>query len=196
MKYTIGTVLISTLFISSCGNFYETDEEYYAKTQAKQQTSISAFNENQVSTFDLRKQSQAAKIDIVTLEVTRSYDIVKKVNVEHFLIDARSEEDAELRAFYQLILKAKNSGADAIIEIKRSVFTDGVALLNTQSTTGGRLERGTTNSTQTQLDSFTVDNYQRGVGTLSSRQIESTFDRTRYSQRSVRFTGKAINYNN
>lgn len=132
-------------------------------------------------------------VPIYVNEVIQPYTLLKKVNAEVYVLDARSEREAELNAFRQLQKNAKKMGADGLIEVKRYVIKDAVAL-RPNATGNGSFFGDEVDSTAVELDQLTLDSYERGQGTLSSAIIDETFDRSRYSEKVVRFTGKAVKF--
>lgn len=130
-------------------------------------------------------------IPVFVNEVIQPYTLLKKVNAEVYVLDARSEADAELDAFRKLQQTAKKAGADGLIEVKRYVIKDAIAI-RPDSTGSGSFFGDDVDSTAVELDQLTLDSYERGQGSLSSAVIDDTFDRSRFSQKIVRFTGKAV----
>lgn len=126
-------------------------------------------------------------------QVLKPYTLLKKITTEVYVLDARSEEEAELEAFRQLRAKAKALDADGLIEVKRYIVKDSVAVRPETSVTDSLL-RDDIDATAEPLDELTLDNYEREQGTLSKAPIEQTFDRSRLSGKLVRFTGKAIKF--
>ncbi len=126
-------------------------------------------------------------------QVLKPYTLIKKIVTEVQLIDAKSEEDAELQAFRQLKAQALAFNADGLIEVKRSLIKDDVAARVT-TLPGDSMLRDDIDATAEVIDELTLDSYDRGQGTLSTTPIDPTFNQERLSQRSVRFTGKAIRF--
>ncbi len=127
-------------------------------------------------------------------QVLKPYTLIKKVSVEVYVIDTKSEEEAELLAFQKLKKRAKELGSDGLIEVRRSVVKDSIPLQTPSAPSGSMLNDDLRDSTSTPLDELTLDGYDRNIGTLSRTIIDSTFDRSKLSQKSVRFTGKAIKF--
>lgn len=132
-------------------------------------------------------------VPVYVNEVVKPYTLIKKVNAEIYVLDARSEADAELKAFKQLQKVAQEIGADGMIDVKRYVVKDAVAVRPSAANTGSFLGDDV-DATATVIDQLTIDSYERGQGTLSTAVIDETFDRSRFSQKTVRFTGKAIKF--
>lgn len=126
-------------------------------------------------------------------QVLKPYSLLKKITAETYVLDAKSEEEAELEAFRQLRAKAKALGADGLIEVKRYIVKDNLAVRPETSATDSLL-RDDIDATAEPLDELTLDSYERGQGTLSKALIEQTFDRSKLSGKLVRFTGKAIKF--
>jgi hypothetical protein len=125
--------------------------------------------------------------------VVTPYEIIKVVRSEVYLIDAKSEEDAELMAFKKMLHLAKEAGADGVMEVRRVIIQDSIEQRPTQTPTGGSgIFRDDMDSTGTTLDELTLADYWRGKGTLSSKRFDTVFDRTKLSQKSVVFKAKAI----
>ncbi len=126
-------------------------------------------------------------------QVLKPYTLLKKVSAEVYVTDAKSEEEAELLAFQKLKKKAKEQGADGLIEVRRSIIKDSIAVRATNGSSGSMLADDI-DSTSVAIDELTLDDYNRNKGTLSGALIDDTFDRSKLSQKSVRFTGKAIKF--
>jgi hypothetical protein len=148
---------------------------------------------------EMQRQAHYADIteDSIQVFVNRPgqrYDIVRSVRSEVFVVDATSEEEAELQAFRQMIHLAKEAGADAVMEVRRSIVQDSVAQrVETPVPAGASgIFRDDMDPTAVMLDEMTLADYWRGVGTLSGARIDQTFGRRDLSQKSVVFTAKAI----
>ena len=125
------------------------------------------------------------------------FEVVRHLHSEVFVLDATSEEDAELRAFQQMLRAAKEAGADAVIEVRRSIVQDSIAQRTEMEIPAGSSDifRDDMDPTAVTLDEMTLADYWRGVGTLSGARIDQTFGGRDLSQKSVVFTGKAIRFN-
>jgi len=133
------------------------------------------------------------KVRVFTRNVAQPYTIIKKVRSEVYVLDAKSEADAELQAFRQLRAKAAELGGDGLIEVKRYIYKDGMAQRpGTPPSSAGGMLVDDLDATATPLDELTLDNYERNIGSLSTKRIDPTFDRAGLSQKSVVFTGKVI----
>lgn len=131
------------------------------------------------------------QVQVYVNQVLKPYTLVKKITAEVYVIDAKSEEDAELQAFQKLQANAAEHGADGLIEVKRYILKDNVALRST-SNGADSMFKDDLDSTAEALDELTLDSYARGKGTLSTKPIDQTFDRSKLSGKVIRFTGKAI----
>lgn len=132
-------------------------------------------------------------VRVFTRNVAQPYTIIKKVRAEVYVIDAKSEADAELQAFRQLRAKAAELGGDGIIEVRRYIYEDGMAQRpGALPRSAGGMLVDDLDATATPLDELTLDNYDRNIGSLSTKRIAPTFDRAGLSQKSVVFTGKVI----
>ncbi len=133
-------------------------------------------------------------IQVFVNRVVRPYDLVKTVRAEVFVLDAPSEEAAELRAFREMLRQAKDAGANAVMEVRRSITVDSVTQrVDTKPPAGSSgMFRDDISPTSVALDELTLADYWRGKGTLSSARIDQTFQRRGLSQKSVVFSGKAI----
>ena len=122
------------------------------------------------------------------------YDIVRNIRSEVFVLDASSEAEAELRAFRQMIHLAREAGADAVIEVRRSIVQDSVAQRVDTSMPAGAssMLRDDMDPTSVMLDEMTLADYWRGEGTLSTARIDQTFGSRDMSQKSIVFSAKAI----
>jgi len=132
-------------------------------------------------------------VQIYVNQVLKPYTLIKKITTEVFVLDAGSEKDAELKAFKQLQAAAAEQGADGLIEVKRYVIKDNIAIRPTVSANNSML-KDDIDSTGEAVDELTLDNYERSIGTLSSAPIDQTFDRSKLSEKVVRFSGKAIKF--
>ena len=137
---------------------------------------------------ELKERASASGVRIETREVA-GYRLVGRVAAEVDVADADSEEDAELMAFFRLVLAAAEKNADAIVEVRRSVVQDGVAAHVAQPTA---IATATADATSDALDRQTVRAYWRGEGTLSDRRLAGAFDRRGIAGRTIRFSGKAV----
>jgi len=134
------------------------------------------------------------EIKIYVNQVLKPYTLIKKINAEVYALDARSEEDAELQAFEKLKDNATALGADGLIEVKRYIVKDNVAVRPSAGTSGSMLSDDL-DATAEAMDELTLDGYERGKGTLSTSPIDQTFDRSKLSEKVIRFSGKAIKFN-
>lgn len=148
---------------------------------------------------EMQRQAHYADIteDSIQIFVNRPgqrYDIIKSVRSEVFVIDATSEEEAELQAFRKMVHLAKEAGADGVMEVRRRIVQDSVAQRAETVVPAGAsgIFRDDMDPTAVMLDEMTLADYWRGVGTLSSSRIDQTFGRRDLSQKSVVFTAKAI----
>lgn len=132
-------------------------------------------------------------VPVYVNQVLKPYTLLKKINTEVYVLDSRSEAEAELNAFKKLQITAKEMGADGMIEVKRYVVKDAVAVRPTVAGSGSFFGDDV-DATATVIDQLTLDTYERGQGTLSTTIIDDTFDRSKYSEKTVRFTGKAIKF--
>lgn len=145
------------------------------------------------------QQSHYADIteDSIQVFVNRpgqQYDIVRNIRSEVFILDASSEAEAELRAFRQMLKTATESGADGVIEVRRSIVQDAIAQRADFSRSAGSSDifEDDMDPTSVMLDEMTLADYWRGEGTLSKSRIDQTFGSRDMSQRSIVFTAKAI----
>lgn len=141
---------------------------------------------------DIREEIEQTGVKVYVNNPPSRYNLLKKLRSEVFVLDAKSESDAELLAFKQLKAMAKELGADALIEVKRSIVKDSIAQLERPKVTGSMLGMDMDPSS-IPLDELMLSNYMINKGTLSSRIIEDTFEASSdLSHKAVRFTGKAI----
>jgi hypothetical protein len=140
---------------------------------------------------DIREEMDQSGIKVYVNNPPSRYELLKKLRSEVFVIDARSEADAEVIAFKKLKQMAQELGADGLIEVKRSIVKDSVAQLERPVVTGSMLGLDM-DSTAIPVDELMLNSYSLDKGTLSNRVIDQTFDRSELSQKAVRFTGKAI----
>lgn len=143
------------------------------------------------SASDIREEIEGTGVKVYVNNPPSRYTLLKKLRSEVFVIDAKSEGDAEVIAFKQLKEKAQELGADGLIEVKRSIVKDSVAQLENPVVTGSMLGMDM-DATAVPVDELMLNSYSLDKGTLSNRLIEQTFDRTELSQKAIRFTGKAI----
>lgn len=140
---------------------------------------------------DIREEIEQTGVKVYVNNPPSRYTLLKKIRSEVYVIDAKSESDAEVLAFKKLKERAKELGADGLIEVKRSILKDSVAQLEAPVVTGSMLGMDI-DSTAVPVDELMLSNYSMNKGMLSNRIIEKTFDRSEVSQRAIRFTGKAI----
>lgn len=140
---------------------------------------------------DIREEIDQTGVKVYINNPPSRYELLKKLRSEVFVIDARSEADAEVIAFKKLKEMAKELGADGLIEVKRSIVKDSVAQLEQPVVTGSMLGMDI-DATSVPVDELMLSNYSMDRGNLSNRIIDQTFDRTGLSQKAIRFTGKAI----
>jgi len=133
-------------------------------------------------------------VQVFINQVLKPYTLIKKITTEVYVLDAGSEEAAELQAFRQLLSTAEGHNADGIIEVKRYVIKDNIANRSSASAIGSML-KDDIDATGEVLDELTLDRYQLGKGTLSTTLIDPTFDRSKLSEKVIRFSGKAIKFN-
>ncbi len=133
-------------------------------------------------------------VQVYINQVLKPYTLVKKITTEVYVLDAKSEEDAEIKAFKKLQATAAAHGADGLIEVKRYILKDNLAVKPSSSITSSML-KDDVDATGEALDELTLDGYERGRGTLSTSPIDQTFDRSKLSEKVIRFTGKAIKFN-
>ena len=127
-------------------------------------------------------------------QILKPYVLIKKITSEEYVLDAKSEEDAELNAFRQLQDIAASIGADGLIEVKRYVIKDNIATRPAIVVNSSML-KDNIDATAEVLDELTLDSYARGKGTLSTSLFDNTFERSKLSEKIIRFTGKAIKFN-
>lgn len=129
-------MLLARSLLAACTAVYESDEVFYAVPRCKDD-GCNHRQTRRISTLDLRKKAERSGVAVLTREATGTYQIPKNINISVFIADAKSGEDAELRAFYQLVSIAGELGADAIMEVKRSILTDDVATIKPRVASGG-----------------------------------------------------------
>ncbi len=139
------------------------------------------------------EQPNEKSVTVYINQVLKPYTLIKKITTEVYVLDAKSEEDAELQAFRELKLSAADFGADGLIEVKRYIIKDNIATRPATSVSGSML-KDDIDATAEILDELTLDSYERGKGTLSTTPIDQTFDRSKLSEKVIRFTGKAIKF--
>jgi len=139
-------------------------------------------------------KDKAKPVEIYINQVLKPYTLIKKITTEVYVLDASSEKDAELKAFKQLQSMAAKHGADGLIEVKRFIIKDNIAT-RPAITTSNSMLKDDLDATGEVLDELTLDNYERSIGTLSSTPIDQTFDRSKLSEKIIRFSGKAIKFN-
>ncbi len=140
---------------------------------------------------DIREEIEGTSVKVYVNNPPSRYTLLKKIRSEVYVIDAKSEADAEVIAFKKLKAMAKELDADGLIEVKRSIIKDSIAQLETPVVTGSMLGMDI-DSTAVPVDELMLSNYSMDKGMLSNRIIEKTFDRSEVSQKAIRFTGKAI----
>ena len=161
---------------------YESDDTFYGDARPTgSETSAKAV-------AVLADRAAATGIVVVTREVG-GYRVLGRVTAEADLIDARSEEAAELTAFFRLVLAAAEKDADALVEVRREMLDDGVARVAARPV---GIDAAPTDGTSEPVDRRTVRGYWRGEGTLSDRRFTPGFDRRSVAGKTVRFRGKAI----
>lgn len=146
------------------------------------------------SAIGLAADVQSQKVPVYVNQVLKPYSLIKKISVEVYVLDAESEEDAELKAFRKLLASAEKEGADGVMEVKRYILKDNLAVRASPSISSSML-KDDIDATGEPMDEITLDTYERGKGTLSSSPIDQTFDRSKLSEKVIRFTGKAIKFN-
>jgi len=137
---------------------------------------------------------ESGEIKVFVNQVLKPYTLIKKVSAEVYVLDARSEEDAELQAFEKLKANAAAHEADGLIEVKRYIVKDNIAA-RPSTTASGSMLNDDLDATAEAIDELTLDGYERGKGTLSTSPIDQTFDRSKLSEKTIRFSGKAIRFN-
>ncbi len=126
-------------------------------------------------------------------KVLKPYTLIKKITTEVYVLDAKSEEDAELKAFKMLQKKAAEVNASGLIEVKRFIIKDNVAT-RAPAMANGSMLKDDLDATAVFLDELILDSYERNKGTLSTKVIDQTFDRSKLSEKVIRFSGKAIKF--
>jgi len=139
------------------------------------------------------EQPDEKSVTIYINQVLKPYTLIKKVTAEVYVLDAKSEEEAELQAFRELKLSAAEYGANGLIEVKRYIIKDNIAIRQPTIASSSML-KDDIDATAEILDELTLDSYERGKGTLSTTPIDQTFDRSKLSEKVIRFTGKAIKF--
>lgn len=175
------TATLPLLLATGCA-LYQPDDEFYRSPDP----SAGGASASQVAA--LAEQASATGVDVVTRELP-AHSLLGRVTAEVDVVDAESEEDAELMAFFQLVIAAAEKNADAIVEVRRSIIDDGVP--RASSASAGILA-GSADATSDRLDQQTVRGYWRGEGTLSARRLARSFDRRGVAGMTIRFTGKAV----
>lgn len=150
---------------------------------------ISMLTFSPIASFAIEPEAQ--QVPVYVNQVLKPYTLIKKISAEVYVVDAKSEEDAELKAYRKLQATAAAHNADGLIEVKRYILKDNVALRSTSTVTASMF-KDDLDSTAESLDELTLDSYARGKGTLSTKPIDQTFDRSKLSGKVIRFTGKAI----
>lgn len=169
------------LLATGCA-LYQPDDEFYRSPAP------SADDTSARRVAALAEQAAAPGVDVVVRQLP-SHSLLGRVTAEVDVVDADSEEDAELMAFFQLVIAAADRNADAVVEVRRSIVDDGTP--RAAAATAGILA-GSADATSDTLDRQTVRGYWRGEGTLSARRLAGSFDRRGVAGRTIRFTGKAV----
>ena len=176
--------------------------ETEAASEGAEAVPVTGFGEGEVQesaipkASDIREEIEQTVVKVYVNNPPSRYTLLKKLRSEVFVLDAKSEADAELLAFKRLKEKAKELGADGLIEVKRSIVKDSVAQLERPMVTGSMLGMDM-DPTAIPVDELMLSNYLINKGTLSSRIIEDTFEASSdLSQKAIRFTGKAIKLDN
>lgn len=104
----------------------------------------------------------------------RRYRVLRHLSERVYVSNAASEADAELRAFYMLILSARVARARDIISVEREILENAV------------------NIDRRRIDNVTTAKYLRGLGDLSAWPTDISQDRPRVLAKSVRFSATAV----
>lgn len=133
-------------------------------------------------------------VRIFVNRVNQPFELVKSVRSEVYVSDADSEQAAELQAFRAMLQQAREAGANSVMEVRRSITRDGVAVpaIGSGQVGSSTLFRDDLDPNATPLDDITLADYWRGKGTLSAARIDRTFQQRNLSQKAVVFTAKAI----
>jgi hypothetical protein len=127
------------------------------------------------STGQLLKAAIEATVRITEGErFPRRYRVIRHLSERVYVSNASSEADAELRAFYMLVLSARAANARDIISVEREILENGL------------------NIDRRRIDNVTTAKYLRGLGNMSTWPTDISQDQPRVLARSVRFSATAV----